>query len=226
MKTLIPILSLLFFLCSAQGTVTLRFSHDGEDVVRNRTIKLDFTISDEGVVSLDASTRSPDPKAAVAVDKWDNDHIATVEDQDLFGKSFSLQCFGENEKGDFPPIILHPNGGGVLGIGGHNSARIDGTGIKTGPNKEKMSWVLTGNVKLVILNFACGFAQNNSGIIVEDADTIMRTGEMRKNKAANWNIPPGELSLVDGQHLIFTADPDIMQGAGLAGFVFEIASPE
>jgi hypothetical protein len=226
MKTLVLFISMAVLLCSAQAAVAIRFSHDAEGNIPNRSIKLDFAISETGVVSLDASTQSGNPLAAAAVDKWDNDNIATVEEQALYGKSFSLQSFTENEKGGFPPLILRPEEGGILGIGGHNPGRIDGTGLKSGPNKETLSWVLSGGVKLVIVNFACGLGVNNSGIIVEDADSELRTGPMKKNQAANWDIPRGMLTLEDGERLVFKADPDLMQGAGLVGFVFDIESSE
>ncbi|NDV61585.1 hypothetical protein G0Q06_03900 [Puniceicoccales bacterium CK1056] len=226
MKSLVVFLSLSVFLSSSQAAIPVLFSYDGTEAVRNRSIKLDFSINDEGVVSLDASTQSPDTHANVAVDKWDNENIGTVEDKSLFGKSFSLQSFGENEKGGSPPLILRPEEGGVLGVGGHNPGRIDGTGIKTGPNKEKMSWVFSGDVELVLMGFSCGLVTNNSGIIVEDADSDMRTGPLKIGTPAKQDILQGTLSLVDGEKLVFKADPDLMQGAGLVGFDFEIKSPE
>jgi hypothetical protein len=210
---------------SVEAAVAVRFSYAGEEVANQPALKLSFQISDTGVISLDASTKSRKPEVIAAVDAWDNEDMGSVKDEALFGKSFSLTAFAENEKGLFPPVALWPDDGGVLGVGGHNARRIDGN-MNAGSNLERLIWSLEGDVVLHLLNFACGSGANNGGIILEGPSSEMRTGPLGKNKTANWNIPAGTVSISDGQRLIFKADPDLKNGAGLAGLAFEVTVKE
>jgi len=227
MKTLVAILLAGVLTSVVDAAVAVRFTYTGAEVANHPGLKLTFKISETGVISLDASTRSRKPEAIAAVDAWDKENIGAVEDKALFGKSFTLTALAENENGPgFPPIALWNDDGGVLGVGGQNARRIDGQVVKVGRNLERMIWTLEGDVVLHILNFACASGVHNGGIILESPVREMRTGPMGNNKTANWNIPAGAVTIAGGQQLIFKADPDLKNGAGLAGFVFEVASPE
>ena len=227
MKYAVTLLLASMLASSIEAAVAVRFSYAGEKVANQPAIKLSFRISDAGVISMDASTKSRNPEVIAAVDAWDNENMGSVEDEALFGKSFSLTAFAENEQGPgFPPVALWPDDGGVLGVGGHNARRIDGQVVKDGRNLERMIWTLEGDVVLHLLNFACGSGVHNGGIILESPALEMRTGPLGKNKTANWNIPAGAVSISDGQKLIFKADPDLKNGAGLAGLAFEVTVKE
>jgi hypothetical protein len=225
MKYLFAILLAAILVSSMEAAVAVRFSYTGPDVANQPALKLSFQISDTGVISMDASTKRRNPEVIAAVDAWDNEDMGAVEDKALFGKSFSLTAFAENEQGPgFPPVALWADDGGVLGVGGHNARRIDGQVVKNGRNLERLIWTLEGDVALHLLNFACGSGVHNGGIILESPDREMRTGPMGKNKTANWNIPAGAVSISGGQKLIFKADPDLKNGAGLVGLAFEVTA--
>lgn len=227
MKALTTLLIFLGCVTAAHAVVTVRFSCDAEQVINQPSLKLAFSINEAGVVTLDASTRNRSPQAVEAVDAWDSDQVGVVEDPALYGKQFVLTAYAENESGNgFPPIALWSDDGGVLGVGGHNSRRIDGQLVNAPRNLEKLVWILEGDVVLNLVNFGCGSGTGNGGIIMEGPDNEMRTGPMRKNTAANWNIPLGYVKVANRQQLIFKADPSLANGAGLAGMVFVVSAPE
>lgn len=223
-----PVTSFLMFVCLSSlhgAAVAMKFSYAGDGVVNQPSIEFLFKVSETGVLSLDATSGNRNARARAASDNWDNADLGTLEDEALFGKEFKLTVYAENEQGMFPPVAIWADDGGVLGVGGHNSRRIDGQVLKSGRNLERMIWRLEGDVTLKVLNFACASGVHNGGIILEGPENEVRTGTMKGNTTANWNLPEGLMTVSNGETLIFKADPDLKNGAGLAGIVFDVVVP-
>ncbi|MEJ6579633.1 MAG: PEP-CTERM sorting domain-containing protein [Akkermansiaceae bacterium] len=216
------------------AAVTASFAHDGTGISGTppflipgggASITLAFAIDGAGVVSLNASTSSPNATAIALIDQWDNTTAGTVAAPALFGQSFTLTGTAINSLGVAQYSLTELDGGG-LGVQGENSNRIDGKGLAS-PNPEGLVWTLSGTVGLNFTNWNYIQAANAASLEISDGDTTFVTGDLNATNTLAGGISSqsllGEnLSLADGEALTFGASN---QGAALGGFTFDVTSP-
>ena len=110
------------------------------------TITLTYSISNTGVISLDASTNSTAGGAfANTVDEWDNLNVGSVVNSAFFNKSFTLTG-SASSNGTPRRLAITKLGGGGIGIEGENSNRVDGLNYGadgTTSVPETLTWTLS-----------------------------------------------------------------------------------
>jgi hypothetical protein len=206
----------------ARADVAVDFNWDGSNLNALQTLTLDFAVGLSGTVSLDAATGSSDAEDIAAVDAWDSADVGSVTNPAFFGASFSLSSVTASETGQ--NITLWSNDGGVLAIQGQNSGRIDGQGLAP-PKPESLGWTFSGEdpgMKLRFTSFSCGNAHAAGALRLSDADTETVCA-MGTSDPVTFDIAGAGFLLADGEALTFAADTNSNEGAGLAGFAFELS---
>lgn len=201
------------------------FSYAGTNLnfATGESLTLDFSIDGSGVVSLDASTSNTNAAQIAAADAWDSSDVGFITNSALFGKTFSLVGTAERDAAA-GAIILWSTDGGVLGVSGQNSGRIDGAGLATNA-LESLAWTVSGDVTVDFTSFAHGnIHTGDGGIKLMDSDTT----ELFDFTVVGTPVDLTGLgfSVGAGQALVFSADTNFVNGAGLAGFSFDISAAQ
>ena len=161
---------LLFVTAGAHAEVGISFDHTGANLIGVQTIELAFSIAEDGLVSMDASTSSDEQAHIDAVDAWDSADVGSVSDPALHGKRFVLSTITSSSTGE--NVSLYANDGGVLAIQGQNSGRIDGGGLPT-PKPESLGWLLAGSVRIKLTEVTYANAHPSGKLKISDADTSL-----------------------------------------------------
>ncbi len=187
-------------------------------------LTLKFTVNGTGTVTLDASTGSAVAGVISTVNGWDG-VVGTVAHAALYNTNFTLTARAFGTAGT-KTTTLNTDDSGVLGVTGQSSPRIDGNNITPTPDPERLVWTLSAGsgVAMNFKSFSWGnsAANSNDGLVVKDADTstIYFLGN---TSAGTEDISAAGYSIGNGGTLIFTAEGSGKpQGAGLAGFSFEV----
>ena len=189
----------------------------------DRTITLDFSILEAGVVSLNASTNATDVLFQNMVAEWNNAVVGSVADHSLWNQSFTLTGTGTGGGG----LTITENNGGGIGVQGENSNRVDG--LNYGPDggkstPEALAWTLTAP-KGLVLNLVNWSHADGAGGDMEVVDGTTENSFSDLSGAAGSNALDG-MSLADGDSLRFRELPKDgpTSSAAIAGFTFSIGS--
>lgn len=213
---------LLLPVATNAAPITVSFPYVGTDLFGLQQITLSFQIDQSGTISLDASTDSGNAAFQAAVDAWDNPAISSTTNQELFGASFSLVSATASATGE--TITLFENDSGVLAIQGQNSGRIDGGGLPT-PKPEALTWLVqnvTHPVYLELLSFDYGNAHPNGQLIVTSTGGSTTYDLPGSSTTGSVDVTADNHRFHANQSIAFSVDNSITEGAGLAGFTFEI----
>lgn len=188
------------------------------------SLSLDFSINGSGVVSLDASTSNTNAAQIAAANAWDSSDVGFITNSALFSKTFSLVGTAQTETGA-GAISMWSNDGGILGVVGQSAGRIDGANVPTGTNNlESLIWTMSGDVTVDFTAFAHGNTHPAAGIKLMDSDTT----QLLDLAALGTPVDLTGLgfSVGAGQSLSFNADTNFLDGAGIAGFSFDISASQ
>ncbi len=221
---------------SAFGAVSLTFPVDSAFFGPTRlnlgnSLTFDFTVDDVGNVTVNATTPSANASAIATVNGWDGP-AGTVSDAALFGTSFTVTAAGErrnNAKTTFDAVGISGDGlqgGGTLGIFGHNASVIDGTTIANA-NIERIVFTVTSGTVAVALD-AFTFTGNAA------SDPTVTTDSTSMNYFNHGvgavDTSAAGLSFANGGFLRFEvleeeAVGDPAEGYRLNALTFDITSP-
>jgi arylsulfatase A-like enzyme len=191
---------------------------------RSATVTLDFAIDSAGVISLDASTNSASGTFSARVNEWSSDHIGSVDDPSLLGKTFTLTGRSSGAGGN---LAISELGGGGIGIQGENSNRVDG--LNYGPDNDKsdpetLSWTLNAPAGLELAFKSWSYLEGNNGDMRVSVGTTHRDFPNMTNAVGTLDL--ADLPLAHGQSLTFKEIPGIgsTTGAGISGFTFAVVA--
>ena len=211
---------MILALSTAYADVTVSFTNSTVNASQIQPVTLKFSVNGSGVVSLDASTGSTNAANIAVVDAWDTANAGTVASPDLYNSTFTLVASGSNANGGTPPLHCWTNNGGVLGVGGHNSGRIDGGGLVP-PNVETMRW--TAITEAAIIEFksvAYNNSVNGTGMIIS-APGVSTTQSIDSTPGSVDLTGTGDVFLLDNATSIdFTTNGS--GGYSLTGFTISI----
>lgn len=189
------------------------------------SITLGFSISNAGVISLDASTTSTNGAFPAMVAEWDNAYVGSVANPALLEKSFTLTGSASGGSGN---LSISELGGGGIGIQGENSNRVDGLNYGTGDTTstpETLTWTLSApaSLELVFKSWSC-IEGAGGDIRVSNGTTDSDFPNMTD---ATGTLILSDLPLANGESLTFKEIPRMgaTTGAGISGFTFAVVSP-
>lgn len=183
------------FFLNLQAQVNVTFVNDSVDAGNSTTgtiapLALKFTISAEGKISLDASSKNLNADVQRVVNSWDSDSVGTTDNAALFGKSFALVA----TTGGSDRLQCRLASGGGLGVQGKNQWRLDDGGT------EFLYFTLYGDVGLEFTSFAYNDFNDDGGngnfrLIDYDSDETYYLDKPVLTGDTICTLPAGEFKL-------------------------------
>lgn len=191
-------------------------------------ITLAYSIDGSGNISLNAGTTdSGAPAEAVTeINTWDGS-VGTTTNSSLFNTSFTLTgtAKGTTTNGVERVKDIRMDSSRstrpVLGVTGENSSRIDGWSALGGPELESILWTLSStNIGLEFTAFDADNTGSSAALRVSDSDSTVLLLNLTNGETRS--LDDQGMLITNGEAVIFSAEANVTNGAGLAGLTFNV----